>query len=101
MESPSGSTLVSVLGALEIGLIGAVAYFLSQLVGNTDTSNDLVKTVIPVTATLGGIVLLHTAMWYLYFTYNPASMNLYFLVVTAFCMIVSLTSLSIAITNRS
>jgi hypothetical protein len=28
-------------------------------------------------------------------------MNLYFLVVTAFCMIVSLTSLSIAITNRS
>jgi hypothetical protein len=28
-------------------------------------------------------------------------MNLYFMVVTAFCLIVSLTSLSIAITNRS
>ena len=104
MEAPkaqSGSTLVMVLGAVEIVLVAVVGYFLSQLVGNKDTSNDLVKTVLPVTGTLGGIVLLHTALWYVYSTYNPLSMNLYFLIVTSLSLIVSLTALSIAFTNRS
>ena len=100
-KASSGSTLVSVLGGLEIALIAAVGYFLSQLVGNKDTNNDLVKTVIPVTGSLGGIVLLHTALWYMYFTYNPLSMNLYFLISTSLSLIVSLTALSIALTIRS
>jgi ABC-type antimicrobial peptide transport system permease subunit len=104
MDAPrqhNGSTLVSVLGGIEILLVALVGYFLSQLVGNKDTSNDLVKTVLPVTGTLGGIVLLHTALWYVYFTYNPLSMNLYFLITTSLSLIISLTALSIAFTNRT
>lgn len=103
MEAPkasSGSTLVMILGGLEIALIAAVGYFLSQLVGTTDTNNDLIKTVMPVTGTIGGIVLLHTGLWYLYFTYNPLSMNLYFLIATSMSIIISLTALSVAIINR-
>jgi hypothetical protein len=100
-KASSGSTLVTVLGALEIALIAAAGYFLSQLVGTKDSSNDLVKTVIPVTGSLAGIILLHTALWYFYFTYNPLSMNLYFLVSTSLSLIVSITALSIALTNRS
>jgi hypothetical protein len=103
MEAPkasSGSTLVMILGGLEIALIAAVGYFLSQLVGTADTNNDLVKTVLPVTGTIGGIVLLHTGLWYLYFTYNPLSMNLYFLLATSMSIIISLTALSVAIINR-
>ena len=104
MEAPkasSGSTLVSILGGLEIALIAAVGYFLSQLVGNKDSSNDLVKTVLPVTGTIGGIILLHTALWYFYFTYNPLAMNLYFLVSTSMSLIISITALSIALVSRS
>jgi hypothetical protein len=97
----TGSTFVTVLGTLEIGLIAAGGYFLSQLVGNPDNSNDLAKTLLPVTGILGGIVLLHTVLWYIYFTYNPLSMNLYFLVSTAFSMIISLTALSISLISRS
>lgn len=95
------SILVATLGFVELILISATIYLLSQLVGNKDTANDISKTVVSVTGTLGGIVLLHTALWYVYFTYNPLSMNLYFLVATSMCMIVSLTALSISITNRS
>jgi hypothetical protein len=101
MEASNTSTLVMVLGGLEIVLVAAVGYFLSQLVGNSDTSNDLVKTVLPVTGTIGGIVMLHTVLWYMYFTYNPLSMNLYFLLTTSLSVIISLTALSIALVNRS
>jgi len=104
MEQPkasSGSTLITVLGGLEIALIAATGYFLSQLVGNKDTSNDLTKTVLPVAFSLGGIILLHTALWYLYFTYNPLSMNLYFLIATSLSLVVSTTALSIALVNKS
>jgi hypothetical protein len=101
MEANNTSTLVMVLGGLEIVLVAAVGYFLSQLVGNSDTSNDLVKTVLPVTGTIGGIVMLHTVLWYMYFTYNPLSMNLYFLLTTSLSVIISLTALSIALVNRS
>jgi hypothetical protein len=102
MEAPkSGSTLVTILGGLELVLIAVCGYFLSQLVGNNDTSNDLAKTLLPVTGILGGIVLLHTVLWYIYFTYNPLSMNLYFLVSTSFSMIISLTAMSISLINRS
>lgn len=104
MEAPkasSGSTIVMVLGGLEIALIATVGYYLSQLVGNKDSNNDLTKTVLPVTGILGGIVLLHTGMWYMYFTYNPLSMNLYFLLATSLSIIISLTALSISLINRS
>lgn len=97
----TGSTFVTILGFFEIGLIAACGYFLSTLVGNRDNSNDLAKTLLPVTGILGGIVLLHTVLWYIYFTYNPLSMNLYFLVSTAFSMIISLTALSIALITKS
>jgi hypothetical protein len=97
----SRATMVTVLGALEIGLIVAVCYFLSAMVGTKDTGNDLAKTVIPVTGSIGGIVMVHTLLWYLYFTYDPMSMNLYFLVSGSMSLIVSLIALSISLVSRS
>ena len=97
----TGSTLVTVLGGLEIVLIAVSGYFLSQLVGNADTANDLAKTLLPVTGILGGIVLLHTLLWYMYFQYNPLGMNMYFLVSTSLSMIISLTAMSIALISRA
>jgi hypothetical protein len=97
----SRATMVTVLGALEIGLIVAVCYFLSAMVGTKDTGNDLAKTVIPVTGSIGGIVMVHTLLWYLYFTYEPMSMNLYFLVSGSMSLIVSLVALSISLVSRS
>jgi hypothetical protein len=93
--------MVTVLGALEIGLIAAVCYFLSAMVGTKDTGNDLAKTVIPVTGSIGGIVMVHTLLWYLYFTYEPMSMNLYFLVSGSMSLIISLVALSISLVSRS
>lgn len=97
----SRSTMVTVLGALEIGLIIAVCYFLSAMVGTKDTGNDLAKTVIPVTGSIGGIVMVHTLLWYLYFTYEPMSMNLYFLISGSMSLIISLVALSISLVSRS
>lgn len=97
----SRATMVTVLGALEIGLIVAVCYFLSVMVGTKDNSNDLAKTVIPVTGSIGGIVMIHTLLWYLYFTYEPLSMNLYFLISGSMSLIVSLVALSISLVSRS
>ena len=94
MES---NTTVSILGACEIVLVIACGYFLSTLVGNSDTNNNLTMTLLPVTGSLGGIVILHTLLWYFYFTYNPLGMNLYFMMSTALSMIISLTALSIAL----
>jgi len=95
--STNVTALFSVLGGTEIGLIALVGYFLSQLVGSADTANDLTKTLLPVTGTLGAIVLLHTALWYFYFIYNPLSMNLYLLLSTSMNTIISLFALSIAL----
>jgi hypothetical protein len=97
----TGSTLVTILGIGEIILIVAAGFTFSKLVGTADTSNDLSKTLLPVTGILGGIVLIHSVLWYIYFAYNPLSMNLYFLVSTAFSMIFSLTAVSIALITRS
>jgi hypothetical protein len=94
-------TMVTILGALEIGLIVAVTYFLSTMVGTKDTGNDLAKTVVPVVGTLGGIIMVHTLLWYLYFTYEPMSMNLYFLVSGSMALVISLTALSISLVSRS
>lgn len=95
------STMVTILGALEIGLIAAVCYFLSVMVGTKDSSNDLAKTVIPVTGSIGGIIMVHTLLWYLYFTYEPMSMNLYFLISGSMSLIISLVALSISLVSRS
>jgi len=81
-------------------MIAVCGYYLSQLVGNPDTSNDLTKTLLPVTGILGGIVFLHTILWYMYFTYNPLSMNMYFLVATSFSMVISLIALSVSLISR-
>ena len=97
----SRATMVTILGALEIGLIVAVCYFLSVMTGTKDTGNDLAKTVIPVTGSIGGIVMVHTLLWYLYFTYEPMSMNLYFLISGSMSLIVSLIALSISLVSRS
>ena len=97
----TGSTFVTIIGVIEIAMIALCGYFLSTLVGNRDNSNDLAKTLLPVTGILGGIVLVHTILWYIYFTYNPLSMNLYFLVSTAFSMIISLTALSVALISKT
>jgi hypothetical protein len=95
------ATMVTILGALEIGLIAAVCYFLSAMVGTKDTGNDLAKTVIPVTGSIGGIVMIHTLIWYLYFTYEPLAMNLYFLISGSMCLIISLVALSISLVTRA
>jgi LPXTG-motif cell wall-anchored protein len=97
----TGSTTVTILAIAELVMVGLAGYFLSTLVGSPDTANDMSKTLLPVTGILGGIVLLHTLLWYFYFTYHPLSMNLYFLMSTAVSMIVSLTALSIALIQRS
>jgi hypothetical protein len=97
----STSGLITLISAVEIGLLIAASYFLSQLVGNSDNSNDLAKTVVPVSAILSAIVIIHTALWYMYFQYEPMAMNMYFLVSGSMCMIFSLTALSISLCQRS
>lgn len=93
--------LIGVLGALEIGILIAVSYYLSTLVGNPDTANDLAKSIIPVTGILGGIVMIHTVIWYMYFQYEPMAMNLYFLVSGSMTMIFSLVALSVSLISRA
>jgi len=93
--------VVEILSGLEVLLIGFAAYFLSQVVGTNGTNNDLTMTLIPAIASLAGIVLVHTILWYMYFTYNPISMNLYFMISGSMTMIISLVALSISLTSRS
>jgi hypothetical protein len=93
--------LIGVLGTLEIGILIAVSYYLSTLVGNPDTANDLAKSIIPVTGILGGIVMIHTLIWYMYFQYEPMAMNLYFLVSGSMTMIFSLVALSVSLISRA
>jgi len=92
--------LVELLSFVEIILVALAGYFLSQVVGTNSTNNDLTKTVTPVIGFLAGIVLVHTLLWYMYFTYNPISMNLYFMVSGSMTMIISLIALSISLTSR-
>ena len=93
--------LIGILGAAEIGILIAVSWYLSTLVGNSDTSNDLAKSIIPITGTLGGIVMIHTLLWYMYFQYEPMAMNLYFLISGSMTMIFSLVALSVSLINRA
>ena len=93
--------LVQALSIVEIILIAVVGHLLTQVVGTNSTNNDLTRTVTPVIWILAGIVLVHTLLWYMYFTYNPISMNLYFMVSGSMTMIISLIALSISLTSRS
>lgn len=99
-ESKKSSFLITGLAALEIGLISYAIYALSQLVGNKDTSNDLSKAVLPSVFVIAAIIMCHTFLWYMYSTYNPLSMNLYYLFATSFSLLISLVSLSLSIVNR-
>jgi len=101
MAAETNNIIVLVLGFVELCLVATVSYYLSLMVGNKDNSNDLAKTVVPVTGIMGGIVFLHTLIWYLYFTYDPMAMNLYFLVSNAISLIISLTAISISLTSRA
>ena len=90
---------VTIAAAAEIILIGFAIYFLTGVVGTNDTNNQLTKTLTPVVFILAAIVLVHTVMWYMYFTYNPLAMNYYTIVSGAMTMIFSLTALSISLVN--
>jgi hypothetical protein len=104
MDTPKthGSPImITVLAVAEFALMIGAWYYLSQIAGTKDTANDLTKTVLPATGIIIAIVLIHTALWYMYFTYVPTSMNVYFLLSTSCSMIVSLTALSLAIVSKS
>lgn len=100
LQPKSGNTFITIIATVEFILIGVSGYYLSILVGNKDTSNDLSKTLLPVTGILGAIVMLHTLLWYTYFTYHPLSMNLYFLMSSAVTMVISLIALSISLIQK-
>jgi hypothetical protein len=93
--------MISLIGATEIAALITICYFLSQLVGSPDNGNDLAKTVVPISAGIGAIVILHTLLWYMYFQYNESAMNLYFLISGSMCMIFSITALAVSLCQRS
>ena len=93
--------MISLIGATEIAALMTICYFLSHLVGSPDNGNDLAKTVVPISAGIGAIIIIHTLLWYMYFQYNEGAMNLYFLVSGAMCMIFSLTALAVSLCQRS
>jgi hypothetical protein len=89
------------VGLAELSLIGGVWYFVSKASGTNDTSNDIAKAMIPATGMTIAIVFCHTLLWYVYYTYHPLSMNLYFLMMTSISMIISLIALCIAMVNKT
>jgi len=92
--------LLAAFAAIEIALMVYAIFQLSNVVGTSDTSNELTKTIIPIVAILGVIVCVHTILWYLYFQYDPMAMNTYFLISGNITMIFSLTALGISLTQR-
>jgi hypothetical protein len=97
----TGSWMMGVMAAVEITIVGIALWQFSNLVGTKDNSNELTNRLLPVTGLLGAIVMLHTFLWYLYFTYHPLSMNLYFLMSSSITMVISLTAISIALIQKS
>ena len=95
------SLMIMGLGGVEIGSLITICYFLSQLVGNPDNNNELSKTVVPISAGLGIVIMLHTVLWYMYFQYEPMAISLYLLISVSMCMIFSLTALAISLCQRS
>uniref|UniRef100_A0A6C0AP89 Uncharacterized protein n=1 Tax=viral metagenome TaxID=1070528 RepID=A0A6C0AP89_9ZZZZ len=95
------SPMILGLGAFEIGAIITICYYLSQLVGSPDNNNELSKTVVPISAGLGAVIMVHTLLWYMYFQYEPMAISLYLLISVSMCMIFSLTALAISLCQRS
>ena len=95
------SLMIMGLGAVEIGALITICYYLSQLVGNPDNNNELSKTVVPISAGLGVVIMLHTLLWYMYFQYEPMAISLYLLISVSMCMIFSLTALAISLCQRT
>ncbi len=94
--SKDTSFKTTVIGGIELVLIIVCGYLLSKV-----NKGDILKTLLPVSAVLIIIIILHTILWYLYSTYNPLSMNIYYLISTSFSVIISLTALSISLINQS
>jgi hypothetical protein len=94
-------TVFKVLLAItEFILLIGTGFNLTKLVGNRDNAAELAGALTPIMFLLGVIVFLHTLLWYMYFTYNPIGMNLYFLISSAITMFVSLIALSVSLTQQ-
>lgn len=91
---------IILFAAIEIGLIIYAILKFNSLVGTADTRNDLSTTVIPIVGTLAAIIIVHTAIWYFYFQYEPMAMNLYFLISGMMTMLFSLTAVSVSLCQR-
>jgi|LauGreDrversion4_2_1035121.scaffolds.fasta_scaffold139199_2 hypothetical protein len=94
------SMMPNIIGILELVLVSIGIWQFSQLVGNKDTQNNISAVILPVILIISGIILLHTLLWYYYFTLNPSSMNLYFLISGSISMIISVTAVSISLTSQ-
>jgi len=91
---------IAVFAVIEIVLIIVSIWQFSGLVGTADTSNELAKTIMPITFILGAIIIAHTILWYLYFQYEPMAMNLYFLISGSLTMMFSITAVAISLCQR-
>lgn len=95
----SGSMVITAVSVMEIVLISVAIYFLSSLSSNADA--DLTQALLPTSFTLAAIIMAHTFIWYLYSTYKPLNMGLYYTLSTSFSILISLVALSIAIVHKS
>ena len=96
-EMDKKSIVMGVFALLEIGLLVTACVMFSGLVGSVDNTNNLTKTVMPITFTIGAIIIVHTVLWFLYFQYNPMAMNMYFLITGSMTMLFSITAISISL----
>ena len=106
MEASGGiganmKTYVVILGVIEMALITTCGFYLSKLVGTKDTSNQISATVLPIVGTLGGIVMFHAVIWWIWFQYMPSHANIYLIVMVSICLICSLTAMAISLVNVS
>jgi hypothetical protein len=88
------SYIVGILAAIDLILISVVIWRFSIIDNNT---SNLRATVTPITGILLTIIVLHTALWHMYFQYEPMAMNLYFLITGSMAMIFSISALAITV----
>ena len=100
MNAPP-SVVLGVFGVVEFALLITTIVYMSRLVGDKDDSNELSKSVTIIVSLMCLIVAIHTAMWYVYLIYNSLSLNLYLIITTSLCLILSLASMGLSITNRA
>jgi hypothetical protein len=92
---------IAIFAALEISIILVAIWKFSGLVGKADTTNELSKTIMPISAIIAAIIIIHTVLWYFYFQYEPMAMNLYFLITGSMTMVFSLIAVSISLCQKS